>query len=101
MVVAGIAAGVFGIATGHPNFAVFLVVHPLLGLLYFFPSLYLLRYADEIREFVASREEAQLEAALSAQRSFWKFVGVITVTFLGVFILAMLIGLVAAVVSHP
>ena len=39
------------------------------------PSLYLHKYARRISVFVAQGHDVQLEAALEAQRKFWKFFG--------------------------
>ena len=39
------------------------------------PSLYLNKYARRIKWFVAQGHTVQLEAALEAQRKFWKFTG--------------------------
>lgn len=44
--------------------------------LYFFMSLYLLRYAGAIKRLKFSNQMADLEAALASQASFWKLVGI-------------------------
>src|ERR1051326_5306402 len=41
------------------------------------PSLYLHKYASRIGVFVAQGHNVQLEAALEAQRKFWKFSGLV------------------------
>lgn len=61
-----------------------------MGLFYLVPSLYLFRFATRIGEYLQSGQEAQLELALDSQRSFWRFVGIlsliaIVVTALGIF----------------
>ena len=61
-----------------PEMAAVGVFYAFMGLLYFFPALYLYRYASRIGDYLAGGEEAQLEHALDAQRSFWKFVGIVT-----------------------
>jgi hypothetical protein len=101
MVLIGVAAGAAGIATGDAEAAVLLVIYPLIALLYIFPSLHLVRYANRIRDFVAHGQQSQLEAALEAQRAFWKFIGIVTlVTILMtvlILIAAMVIGIAVAV----
>jgi len=48
----------------------------LLALLYFVPSFYLWRFAGSIRALTVSRRLGDLEAALAAQKSFWRFCGI-------------------------
>jgi uncharacterized membrane protein len=49
-----------------------------IGFLYLFPLIKLSKYAAAIRRLRQSRSSADLEDALNQQRSFWKFVGVLT-----------------------
>lgn len=50
------------------------------GLLYIIPGVYLHRYASGITRLTQTSEPVALEGALDAQRSFWKFVGIMTIT---------------------
>ena len=74
-----------------------------LALLYVFPSLYLFKYANRIRDFGIDGDALQLELALDAQRAFWKFVGVLTLVGLVLtvvlLVMAALLGIVAGIVS--
>jgi len=79
MVLVGLGMGAFGLAGGRPEMMVLVIVYPLMGLLYFFPSLYLVRYASRIAAFNGSQQVGDLEAALSEQKAFWRFVGILTV----------------------
>lgn len=76
------------------------VVTSLMGVLYFFPSLYLLRFAGRIRDLTHSHRVADLEAALAAQKSFWRFCGIVAALMLSLYALiiigAMAVGLFAA-----
>jgi hypothetical protein len=99
MLVVAIGAGLAGIATQRVETAVLVVTYPLFALLYFFPSLYLLRYASRIRDFVVDGEPRQLEFALDAQRAFWKFTGILTLVSLGIAALALMIGLVVGLAA--
>ena len=94
MMIGGVAAGAIGLATQNVQAAVLVIVYPLLAVLYIFPSMYLMRYSNRIREFVSQGQPAQLEAALDAQRSFFKFVGILTLA--GIAVAAL--GTVAAIV---
>jgi hypothetical protein len=52
-----------------------MITYGVMGLLYIFPSIYLLRYAKHIRALEQNRTVPSLNEALTAQKSFWKFVG--------------------------
>jgi len=95
MLLVGLGTGVFGIASGQPEMAALIVVYPLMALLYFFPSLYLVRFASRIREFTQGQRPQQLEAALVTQRSFWRFVGILSLV--GIIIALLGIGLAIAI----
>jgi len=66
----------------------------LMGLLYFFPSLFLFRFASSIDRLLNGGGPREMEEALSNQRSFWKFIGILTLVF---FALAV-IGIIAAII---
>lgn len=78
MILGGVAGGVVGALMGTPEAAALIFIYPLMGLLYLVPSLYLFRFATRIGEYVQGGQEAQLELALESQRSFWKFVGILS-----------------------
>lgn len=74
------------------------VVYLLMGLLYFLPCLYLLRYAGRIRSMLQGGGEAALVAALDQQRRFWRLVGIYTVVILALYAVGLVVfALVAAV----
>ena len=58
------------------------IMYFLLGLLYFVPALFLFRYADAIENLMRRKTSDALESALEHQKSFWKFVGILTVILL-------------------
>jgi len=100
MIVVGLGAGVFGVATGNLSLVPLAILYPIIGLLYIFPSLYLVRYSNRIREFVSEGQQTQLEAAIEAQRAFWRFVGILTVVGIslsvGLVIVGFIVGMFAA-----
>jgi hypothetical protein len=69
--------------------------------LYLVPSLQLRKYARRIDLFVAQGHTVQLEAALEAQRAFWRFAGIFVIASAGtaalVLAAAMIVGIVAGV----
>ena len=95
MIVVGGLAGVMGAVAlgGGAETAALAIVYPVTGLLYLIPALYLFRYANRIGEYLSGGQEVQLELAIDAQRSFWKFVGILSVIAIVIFVL----GIVAAI----
>jgi len=98
MVLVGLTAGVAGAATGRIETIGLMIVYPIMAVVYVFPSLFLLRYADRIRSFVASGREQDLLGALDAQRSFWKFAGILTIVSIAFGILIGVFGVLAGVI---
>jgi hypothetical protein len=95
MILSGVGMLIFGMAQlggGAEAFAIG-IIYPLFGILYMVPSLYLFRYATRIAEYLRGNQEIQLELALDSQRSFWKFVGILSVIGIAIAIL----GIVAAI----
>jgi len=79
MVLTGVGAGVVGAASGRVETIGLMIVYPIMAVAYVFPAMFLMRYADRIKTFVASGQEQDLMGALEAQRSFWKFAGIFTI----------------------
>jgi hypothetical protein len=94
MAVGGLLGGMVVLAQGSPAEGAVLMIYLLFGLLYFFPALYLLRYAQRIRDLIYSHNVADLEAALSAQKSFWRFTGILVALILVLYVVLLLGGLV-------
>ena len=73
---------------------------PVLGLIYIFfsifyiiPSVYLFKYSSALGRFLDNKMESELESALSYQKSFWKFVGILSL----IGIIFVVVGIVAAI----
>jgi type II secretory pathway pseudopilin PulG len=87
MIAAGIGVAAVGVfmegASRRGLFYVLPVLYIVLGVLYFFPALYLFRYAGAIGDALAlpSKSEA-VERALRLQKSFWKFMGILAMVMM-------------------
>jgi|SRR5688572_29985705 hypothetical protein len=99
MILGGLAAGLVGVATGNLESVTLMILYPALGIMYVVPSMYLMRYANRIGEFVAQGHVSQLESALDAQRSFWRFVGIITIVSIAISILIVMAGIVLGLLA--
>ena len=64
------------------------IVYILMSLLYIIPSRYLFMYSSALSRFLGAKSELELESALSYQKSFWKFWGIL-----------FLIGIIIAVIG--
>ena len=64
-----------GLTSRRFESAPFLLLDFAFSFMFLVPSLYLHKYANRIGVFVAQGHNVQLEAALEAQRKFWKFTG--------------------------
>lgn len=60
------------------------VLNILMALLYLLPSLYLFKFASSLGCLLDGGGADDLEEALSHQKAFWKFVGILTLVLLGI-----------------
>ncbi len=67
-------------------------LYGLMSLLYIFPAIFLWRYGRSIGRMLDSASVNELEGALEAQKSFWKFTGVAAIVVMAFYIL-MFVGL--------
>jgi len=72
------------------------ILNIVMAFLYLMPALYLFRYASSIARIQDGGNTMALESALLNQKSFWKFVGIITLVFLVVSIFGI-----AAAIAIP
>lgn len=98
MLVGGVFGGIIGLATGEPFGLITLIYIPF-ALIYLVPSVYLNRYAGRIKDFEASPQLDRLDSALEAQKSFWRFVGILMVVLLVAYALILVGVLVAAILG--
>jgi hypothetical protein len=98
MIVGGLVAGAVLLAAGETQALAFLFLYPLLGVLYLYPALCLLRYANGIRSFLQTNHPQDLATALDTQRAFWKFVGVLTAIGLVLGVVVVLVAVTLGVV---
>lgn len=75
-----------------------------MAFLYIYPSLKLWGYSSAIGRLLMQNSSANLEAALAQQKSFWKFLGILTIAMMvlyALFIVGMIVvGFTAASMAH-
>jgi len=69
-----------------------------IAVLYFFPALYLLRYAGAIKR-IGPANPAAMEEALARQASFWRLVGILTALVIGLYVVAIAVIAALAVIG--
>jgi len=70
------------------------IINLVMGVVYFFPALYLYKFASSIGRFIDGGGTIEMEKALSSQKSFWKFAGILAIISFGFAVM----GIVAAIV---
>ncbi|WP_294818545.1 DUF5362 family protein [uncultured Flavobacterium sp.] len=72
------------------------VLYLLVALLYFFPVLYLYKFATKARTALYGNNSQELTAALENLKSHYKFVGILTIVILAFYVLMIFIGILGA-----
>jgi hypothetical protein len=83
-------SGAFG---GAPLMAI-AIVYGLMALIYIYPAVKLWAFANRIGSLAATRSVSDLDAALTQQRQFWKFLGVMMILMMCAYVV-IIIGFVA------
>lgn len=92
--IAGLGGEGLGPMAGAGVGAAYLV----LAVLYFFPALYLVRYAGAIKR-IGPANPAAMEEALARQASFWRLVGILTAALIGLYVVAIAVIAAIAVIG--
>jgi hypothetical protein len=68
------------------------VIYLIIAVLYFFPCLYLLRFANKMRTALASDNQESLTASFQNLKSLFRFVGILTIILLSFWVLVVVFG---------
>ena len=74
-------------------------VYLIASVLYFFPIMYLYKFASNTKDALASNNTEKLTAAFSNLKSHYKFLGILTIISIAFVILAFIFGIVAGVAA--
>ncbi len=86
-----------GAGIGAATFVGMGVLYLVLAMLYIYPATRLTKYASRIRDLMNAPAEQNLVAALNEQRAFWKFVGVMTISMMALYIVGIVVMVVVGV----
>lgn len=76
--------------------AILPAVYILFSLLYFFPCLYLFRFARKTRSAILASDATLLEAGFKNLKAFFRYMGMLLIILLAFYAIAIVIGVVAA-----
>lgn len=65
----------------------FTIIYFVMGLIYFFPTLYLYRFSTWIRKALLSSESGDLSQAFSNLRSLYRYLGILSIIGLAIYLL--------------
>jgi hypothetical protein len=89
-------AGAYGAGFAVGITALYLAI----AVLYFFPCLYLYRFAVRLKAALIGNDQAQLNQSLKSQKSLFKFVGILTIIILAFYALALIVLVIGNLFSH-
>lgn len=76
--------------------ALIAIVYLAIGLLYVFPAYFLHQYASSIRSLEQGGGDVAMEDALRNQKSFWRFVGIVTLVVIAIYLLVIVFAVLGA-----
>lgn len=90
IVLVGVFAGTifssFGGAMPYPGIMM-TIIYIVMGLVYFFPVYYLFKFASKVRPALISKNAQDLEAALENLKSHYKYIGILMIITLSIYLL--------------
>lgn len=72
------------------------VLYMVIALIYFFPCLFLFRFANKMKVALATNNQEVLNASFQNLKAAFRYVGIITIVMLAFWILALIVGLLGA-----
>ena len=75
-------------------------VYIIFGVIYFFPCLFLFRFATQMKAALNANEQDRLNAAFQNLKSLFRYVGIITIIILAIYGLVLVIALLGIAASH-
>lgn len=103
MIVAALGLLVVGATVGRTRGAppaLLSLAYAAMALLYIAPAVYLNRYASRISDVLQLRRSDSLEQALEAQKSFWKFVGILFAIMIAVYLVIFIVAIGAGILAR-
>jgi hypothetical protein len=97
LIVTVIGTSFSGFQTSSAPMALFGIIYLLLALLYFFPTLYLYNFSQNIQKALTNSNQQNLDLGFENLKSFFKFIGVFTIITISLYILLFLFAAASAI----
>ena len=91
----------FGSAFGGAPAALIGLVYVVLGALYIFPAVFLFRYASGIQKALTVDLISGMEEAIRSQKSFWRFVGILILIMMILWVVVLAFIILALILGSP
>ena len=75
------------------------IIYIIIAIVYFFPCLYLFKFSSRMQVALRSNDQNLLTTSLASLRSYFKFLGILTIITLSFWILAFVLGGLGAIMS--
>jgi hypothetical protein len=92
LLVGGVIGLLFSLTTASGELAMVFAIYAVMAVLYLAPAVFLGRYATNIAQFRLSLRVQDLENAMEAQKSFWRFAGIAALVVLVLYALIFVLG---------
>ena len=79
--------------------AFMLIFYVLIAVIYFFPCLYLLRFSNHIKNAITANDQMGLNEGLRNLKATFRFLGIVKIIFISLFLLMFLLGGLGAIMS--
>lgn len=97
--IASLSSDVGGGAAGNVSSGFVIILYIAIAAIYFFPCLYLYRFATRMQAGIASLDQNQVNESFANLKSCFKFMGILTLAMLALYALLLIAGLAGAALS--
>lgn len=87
---AGLMMGSFGAGMA--------IIYIVLAVLYFFPCLFLFRFASKTKQALASNDQTDLNSGIQNLKSMFRYMGILTIVILAFYAIAFIFGILGAAI---
>jgi hypothetical protein len=82
---------------GAPSGMVLLLVYIIMAVIYFFPVHYLGQFASNLGRSLKNGDDVMLTRSLSNLRGFFRYIGILAIILIALFVLSIMVGFFAAI----
>jgi hypothetical protein len=89
--------------TGFPAMVgggVISAIYLILALVLFFPNLFLFRFGAQIQQSIRLNEQPRLQNSLRNLKAYFRFIGILYIVIISIYVLAFLFAIIAAVLAR-